>query len=196
MPAGGVGRSNVADAALGGAANTRATDEAGPPPADLVELGVVRGAYGVKGWVKVRPHSPEATVLQQVRRWWLGGDGVRPVHVSALRRHGDWLLAKWPGCETREQAEQFRGWRVSVSRAEFPTPGQGEVYWVDLVGAVVVNRSGEELGVVDEVSSNGAQELLQVRRGERTLLIPIVDRHVDEIDLAQRRIRVDWEADW
>ena len=44
--------------------------------------------------------------------------------------------------------------------------------------------------------SSGAQELLQVRLGERLLLVPMVERHVDEIDLAQRMVRVDWEADW
>jgi len=168
----------------------------GPPPADLVELGIVRGAYGVRGWVKVRPHSPEATVLQAARRWWLSGDGVRAVDVTAVRRHGSLLLAKWAGCEAPEQADRLRGWRVSVSRAAFPPAGEGEVYWVDLVGAAVVNRRGEELGAVGAVSSNGAQALLQVRRGERTLLIPVVERHIDEIDVSQRRIRVDWEADW
>jgi ribosomal 30S subunit maturation factor RimM len=27
-------------------------------------------------------------------------------------------------------------------------------------------------------------------------LVPMVGRHVDELDLATRTVRVDWEADW
>jgi 16S rRNA processing protein RimM len=34
-----------------------------PAPADLVELGVLRGAYGVKGWVRVQPYAAQATAL-------------------------------------------------------------------------------------------------------------------------------------
>jgi 16S rRNA processing protein RimM len=88
------------------------------------------------------------------------------------------------------------GARVAVSRAEFPPAADGEVYWVDLLGARVVNRSGAELGTVAQVLSSGAQDLLEVRQGERVLLVPIVERHVDEVDLGQRLVRVDWELDW
>jgi 16S rRNA processing protein RimM len=165
-------------------------------PADLVELGVLRGAYGVKGWVRVQPHSAQGAVLRGCRRWWLFGEPARPVQVTGVRRHGAILVAKLQGCETPEQADLWRGARVGVSRAEFPPAGDGEVYWVDLIGARVVNRSGVELGTVSDVLSSGAQDLLQVRQGDRVLLVPMVERHVDEVDLAQRLVRVDWEADW
>jgi 16S rRNA processing protein RimM len=165
-------------------------------PADLVELGVLRGAYGVKGWVRVQPHSAQGAVLRACRRWWLLGEPARPVQVTGVRRHGAILVAKLQGCETPEQADLWRGTRVGVSRMEFPPAGEGEVYWVDLIGARVVNRSGVELGTVSDVLSSGAQDLLQVRQGDRVLLVPMVERHVDEVDLAQRLVRVDWEADW
>jgi 16S rRNA processing protein RimM len=165
-------------------------------PDDLVELGVLRGAYGVKGWVRVQPHSAQASALRACRRWWLLGEPARAVEVAAVRRHGAILVAKLQGCDTPEQADQWRGVRVGVSRQEFPPAGDGEVYWVDLIGARVVNRGGVELGTVSDVLSSGAQELLEVRRGERILMVPLVDRHVDEVDLTQRLVRVDWEADW
>jgi len=165
-------------------------------PGDLIELGVLRGAYGVKGWLRVQPHSAQATVLRACRRWWLLGEQARQVDVTAARRHGSVLVAKLQGCETPEQAERLRGVAVSVSRAEFPPAGDGEVYWVDLIGAQVINRSGIDLGTVSDVISNGVQELLEVRQDDRVRLVPMVGRHVDEVDLAARTVRVDWEADW
>lgn len=105
-------------------------------------------------------------------------------------------MAKLQGCDTPEQAERLRGVPVGVSRAEFPPAGDGEVYWVDLIGARVVNRSGIELGTVSNVVSSGAQELLEVRQDDTVRLVPMVGRHVDEVDLATRTVRVDWEADW
>lgn len=35
-------------------------------PADLVELGRITAAYGVKGWVKIQPHSADADVLLSI----------------------------------------------------------------------------------------------------------------------------------
>jgi 16S rRNA processing protein RimM len=172
-----------------------------PPPAqaapdDLVELGVLRGAYGVKGWVRVQPHSAQAPALRSCRQWWLLDEPARPVEVTAVRRHGAILVAKLDGCDTPEQAEKWRSVRVSVPRASFPPAADGEVYWVDLIGVRVVNRRGVELGRVSDVLSSGAQELLQVRQGEKVMLVPMVARHVDEVDLTQGVVRVDWEADW
>ncbi len=167
-----------------------------PPPGDLVELGVLRGAYGVRGWTRVQPHSAQAPVLRACRHWWLLGEVPRPVQVTGLRRQGAILVAKLEGCETPEQAETLRGLQVGVSRTEFPPADDGEVYWVDLIGARVVSRSGAELGTVSNVLSSGAQELLEVRQGERVILLPMVERHVDEVDLTRRLLRVDWEADW
>lgn len=144
----------------------------------------------------MQPHSEQADALRASRNWWLLGEPPSPVDVTAVRRHGSVLVAKWRGCDLPEDADRFRGRRIGVSRAEFPPAGTDEVYWVDLIGARVVNRSGTELGTVKAVLSSGAQELLDVRQGEKATLVPLVDRHVDEIDLARREIRVDWEPEW
>lgn len=168
------------------------------PPADLVELGVVRGSYGIKGWAHVVPHDVEAEVLRAARRWWMKkGDALRCLEVTAVRRHGSGIVAKWVGSDTPEAAESWRGWTVAVARADFPTPAHGEFYWVDLVGAKVVNRAGAELGTVTGLRNNGAQDLLEVAgAGETSILVPLVEMYIDSIDAAAKLIRVDWEVDW
>lgn len=168
--------------------------------AAAVALGVVRGAFGVKGWVRIAPYSADAEVLRLVKAWWLRGatvpGGSQQVQVSGLRQHSGSLLAKWDGCETPEAADGLRGAEVAVERERFPVLPAGEVYWVDLVGASVLNRSGVELGRVARVDSNGAHDLIEVIGGKVRCLIPLVDAYVDEVDTAGRTIRVDWEPDW
>ena len=66
-------------------------------------------------------------------------------------------------------------------------------------GLAVVNREGVVLGAVAEVIDNGAHPILRVRPadgapGER--LIPWVPAFVDAVDVAARRIDVDWPADF
>ena len=144
----------------------------------------------------VQPYSTQADALRTSRRWWLLKEHAKCVEVAAVRRHGAALVAKLRQCETPEHAERLRGNTIAVSRADFPPPAEGEYYWVDLIGAQVVNRSGMELGVVDRVLNSGAQDLLEVRSGDKLLLVPLVDRYIDGIDAKRRRIRVDWEPDW
>ena len=167
-------------------------------PDDLIELGVLRGAYGVKGWVRVAPYEVEAPVLRAARRWWLKqGDAVSALEITGVRRHGSGVVAKWVGCDTPEAAEALRGARVAVGRGDFPRPMDGEFYWVDLVGARVINRAGVELGKVTGLRNNGAQDLLEVARGAGAeMLVPLVEEYVDEIDAKNGVIRVDWEVDW
>lgn len=171
------------------------------PPPDLVALGLLRGAYGVRGWARVVPYDVQATVLRASRRWWLKRDqDVLAVEVSGVRRQGAGLVAKWNGCESPEQAERLRGASVAVARSEFPAPARGEFYWIDLIGARVVNRAGVELGRVSGLRNNGAQDLLEVAHqpgfGAGTLLVPMVDGYVDAVEPEHGVIRVDWEAHW
>jgi len=51
---------------------------ASTPPADLVEIARVMGAHGVRGWIKIQPFSPDSTVLDVVKRWWVKGP-ARPL---------------------------------------------------------------------------------------------------------------------
>lgn len=117
-----------------------------------------------------------------------------PLDISGVRRHGAGLVAKWAGCDQPEAADELKGALTAVSRRDFPPLPAGQYYWVDLIGARVVNRSGVELGRVVALQSNGAQDLLEVEGALGQFLVPLVEQHVDTID--PELIRVDWEQDW
>jgi 16S rRNA processing protein RimM len=169
------------------------------PPADLVELGALRGAYGLKGWVRFVPHAAASEVLPAARRWWLDGStGARDVIPEGVRPHGHSMLVKWAGCDSKEQADAWTGATLAVSRSEFPPLREGEYYWTDLLGCSVVNRGGVELGVVSGLRESPAGQWLEVSKGPggEPMLIPLVEQYVEAVDPAARRVRVDWQEDW
>ena len=100
----------------------------------------------------------------------------------------------------RNAAEALKGARIFIARSSFPTPAEGEYYWVDLIGLVVVNREGIELGRVSELMSTGPQQVLVLGYEEDgkllERLIPFVGAYVDDVDLVAKRITVDWQADY
>ncbi len=152
--------------------------------------------------MRIAPYAEDGGVLEAVRRWWLVRDD-RPserVVIEARRRHGTSVLAKWPGCDSKEAADALKGATVAVARDEFPPLPEGEHYLSDLIGSEVVNRSGDRLGRVSGLRASEVagvlRQWLEVTGADQTILIPLVESYVDEVDAAQKVVRVDWQRDW
>jgi len=159
----------------------------------------VRGAYGVRGWVKVAPHTPLAEVLLATRRWWLLGDGsAHELRVSAVRRQGAALVAKWEGCDSPEAADALKGAGIAVARGDFPQLAANEYYWVDLIGLQVIDRRGRKLGSVKGLRACAAHDLLEIEPVSpgSEILVPMVGEFVDNVDVVAGEIHVNWEPEW
>jgi 16S rRNA processing protein RimM len=177
-------------------------------PADAVEVGRIADAWGVKGWFKVLPHSASPEALFSSKRWYLQPaeqgaktfSGTVLLRVREAKEHSDTLVASAHDVDDRSAAEALKGARVFVARSSFPTAGEDEYYWVDLIGLPVINREGVALGVVKELLSTGPQTVLVIEYTEegKTLerMIPFVAAYVDAVDLPGKRITVDWQPEY
>jgi len=162
-------------------------------------MGEIVAAYGVRGWVKVRPFTEQPDTLLHHPTWWLRrkSDDWQPLAVVEAREHSGTMIAQLDGIATRESAMQWKGARVGVPRDRLPPVAAGEIYQADLVGLDVVNRAGARLGRVTAVRDFGAHPVLDVEHEEGGhRLIPFVPAYVDGVDVAAKRIDVDWEADY
>jgi len=171
----------------------------------VVVLGEVVGAYGVRGWVKVRPFTQSPQTLLEYATWWLKARRsdwrqFRRRERTEGRMHSGSLLVALEGIETREAALALKGAEVGVRRSALPAAGEGMYYWSDLTGLAVRNRAGVLLGEVTGLTEHGAHPLLRVARrvnGQRTeRLIPFVPAIVDRVDVDAGRIDVDWGEDY
>jgi 16S rRNA processing protein RimM len=182
-------------------------------PADAVEVGTIVDAWGIKGWIKVQPHASDPQALFSTKRWFVqsteGVRGARRVRsllrIVQAREHGESVVAQVRDVADRAAAEALRGARVFVSRGSFPSTAPDEYYWVDLIGLDVVNREGEALGAVVGLLDTGPHCVLRVASpqipagqagSDSERLIPFVSSYVDSVDLAERRIVVDWGLDF
>ena len=73
-------------------------------------------------------------------------------------------------------------------RADLPAPEPDELYVEELEGLAAVDPQGRSLGIVREIYSNGAQEVLVVSTERGDVEVPFVDAHVGEVDVAARRL--------
>nr|WP_246257085.1 ribosome maturation factor RimM [Pararobbsia alpina] len=157
----------------------------GTLPDDLIEVGVVVDAYGVKGWVKIQPHAQDGhggDAMVGSRRWWVAARlpvvgrpaglsagsrdepraPLRLVSVRDAKMHSGSVVALLAGIADRDQALAAKGTTVHVRRADFPKLPQDEFYWVDLIGLAVINTEGEALGEVVGLIDNGAHSVMRI----------------------------------
>jgi len=147
----------------------------------------------VQGWVKVHSYTQPLENILKYRQWRLG-DELKTVEQG--RPHAGGLVAKLKGVDERDAALGLMGRTVAVERSALPKPARGEVYWADLMGCAVLSSSGAELGVIAEVQSNGAQDVMMLK-GDKERLIPwVAGPIVKSVDLKSRQVVVEWEADW
>ena len=177
-----------------------------PPPEDSprsdgdaarpVTVGRIVGAFGVQGWVKVKPYMERAESLGAFASWLVAtGEGWREMPLEGFEVHSKGPVARLAGCADRTAAESLRGCDVAVPRAALGQPDEGTLYQVDLAGFEVRDGEGRPLGTVEGFFETGATSVMVVK-GAIERLIPFVAGYVKAVDRETRRITVDWKADY
>ena len=103
---------------------------------------------------------------------------------------------KLQGISDRTAALALKGQHIAIPREELPQLEEGEFYHADLIGLEVVNQQQVDFGKVIDVMQTGANDVLVVKQGGRERLIPFIDQAVLDVDLANMRISVDWDAEF
>jgi 16S rRNA processing protein RimM len=175
---------------------------------DLIELGAISEAQGLRGQVKVRPHSLDPVALLSSKTVWLSliprGDRVAAASlteykVKSAKMHSGNVVMALDGVNDRDQALALKGARILLARDAFPQADQDDYYWVDLIGCHAINLQHESLGYVLDVTENGAHGVIAIgdlTKKEVDYLVPFVKEVVQSVDLTDKVITLDWHLDW
>ena len=172
---------------------------------ESIRLAKVKAAYGMKGELFILPFTPKARWIYDISQITLVKDhktshlnqhkpfksGVNfEVDASCIsnieyfKGHKDGYIVKLEMCSDRSEAEKWNGAFVSVPISNFTSQPGEEIYLIELKGFTVVNL-GQQIGPIVSFSSNGYQDLIQVRKDERIYDIPFVKEFL---------VKIDWEA--
>lgn len=160
----------------------------------LVLMGKVLGAFGLRGEIRVFYYGQEPELLSRAGQIWLGAEpGVaRPYTVEQVRGHKGRMLLKTEQVVERNGASALAGKWLYVSREALPELARDEFYWFELKGALVQDTSGRELGRVIGISNNGAQDLMEIKGGHAmSALIPLIKPILQNLDIEQGLVIVD-----
>lgn len=155
-------------------------------------VGWIAGAFGIKGYVKLRLPVQHEQRFQRLRRVYVGltAEEATAATIEDVIIRNRQVLVKLSAIRNRTEAEARRGETIFADGDNLESPPPGSYYIHDLVGCSVNTPEGEILGVLDDVLHSAGGDLWSVRRGEKSVLIPAVKEFIREVRIAERVIIV------
>lgn len=158
---------------------------------DLVVIGAILGAHGVRGDVRVKSFTAEPEALFDYAPF-LGEDGKEMLTPVKARPAKDHFVVTPDSPRQKEEWDALKGTRLYVPRTALPDTDEDEFYIDDLVGLDVFIGGEEKIGSVKAVLNHGAGDLIEIHRLERAkpVLVPFTFEDVPVVDLPRGRIVV------
>jgi 16S rRNA processing protein RimM len=163
--------------------------ESSAEPRFLV-IGRILSVHGVRGEVRVRPHTDLPERFTWLETVYVGEHDPRPMVVEGVRFHKDLVLLKLAGYDSREEAAALKGEMLHVPMAEAIPLAEDEYFLYQLIGLAVVTDEGESLGELVEVLETGANNVFVVRGEGRDILLPDTKEVIVDIDFDNGRLTV------
>lgn len=158
---------------------------------EMVLLGRIAGAQGLKGEVKINSFTE---IPENIGLYGLLSDqhGKQYAIESVRALKGAAIAARIAGISDRTAAEALRGTQLFVARDKLPALDEDEWYYEDLIGLAAISPEGEPIGEVIAVQNYGAGDLLEIRQegARQTLFIALTQEAVPDVNIEAGRVTV------
>lgn len=157
----------------------------------LVVVAVILGAHGVRGDVRIKSFTefPEDAFAYGDLCGESGEKLFQPVKARPTKDH---FIVTPKVTRQKEEWDAMKGTLLHVARSVLPEAEDDEVYIEDLVGLVVMDTAGNEIGRLKAVQNFGAGDLLEIdpTGGGKTVLVPFTEEDVPDVDISSGKIIV------
>tara|TARA_B100000029_G_scaffold516813_1_gene634866 strand:- start:43478 stop:43987 length:510 start_codon:yes stop_codon:yes gene_type:complete len=155
-----------------------------------VNIGFIRKPHGLRGYVRVEALSDSPDRFRNIERIGVElSDGSREyLKIESCRPEGNSWLMKFLEVDTSEKAERFRSAYIQVSEEDIATLPDDSYYVFEIEGCSVFSTEGELIGIVKEVISMPANDVLVVRMSKGEAMIPVAKNIIVEINPEDSKI--------
>ena len=153
---------------------------------------------GLKGEFFVRSFSENSESLISFKKFFiLTESGMVEVFFEYIKQSNANIIAKFKSIDDIEKAKSFVQRDLYILRSELPELDKNDAYWFELEKMTVINLEGQKLGYVRAINNFGANDVLEVVKNKKSILIPFIkNRIIISIDKEKKSILVDWQEDY
>ena len=168
-----------------------------PNSSSVAVVGRFGKTHGLRGWIKVHSDTLPVENILHYKPWLIEKAGEwHPLDVDAIKTVGHHLIVHIKNIDDINDVQCYVSREIAVARSTWPPLNERQYYWADLVGMRVMNEKGELLGHIDHLMETGANDVLVVAGNKRVLIPFIREQVIKKVDLVQKTITVNWDADF
>ncbi|WWO99631.1 MAG: ribosome maturation factor RimM [Candidatus Dasytiphilus stammeri] len=169
---------------------------------DPLILGKIGSAYGVHGWIKLISFTENKKKIFFYQPWFIrkynSSNFWIKIELEKWYKKNNNFIIKLKDINEREKAKQFHNSNIMIESSKLPILHEGEYYWKDIIGCVVISSDGDQLGKVVHLFSTISNDILIVkveRYKIKEILIPFIENTViSKIDLKMKLIFITWKT--
>lgn len=155
-------------------------------------VGYVKSAHGIRGELFLGLFAGQADWDTDTLHLLLPGQKtLKEFVVESLSPHKEGLIAAFEGVNSRNDAEALKRSQVYVSEDVLEAEEGDQIFLKQILNFEVADADGARLGEIVGFSSNGLQDLLQVRTSTGQYLVPFVEDFIVDIDFDKKQVRMD-----
>lgn len=158
---------------------------------NLICLGEIVAAHGIKGWVKIVTFTEYPEDLVAYGSLIRQDLSLITIHLETIKS-AKTVLARIDGCLTRNQAETYKGTKLFIYKDQLPALEEGEYYHEDLIGMKVLDETGEVVGTVEALQNAGAGDFLEIAavKGSKPITAIFSNDSIIKVDLEKRELHL------
>ncbi len=159
---------------------------------DYLRVGVIASTHGIKGEVKVFPTTDDMERFKYLKQVFLDTKKeYKELEITGVKFFKQWAILKFKGIDNINDIEKYKGCDLLVTRENAVKLQEDEFFICDILDSVVVTDEGEELGVLTDVLSTGANDVYVVTTKEKKeILLPSIKECIIDVDVENKKILV------
>jgi 16S rRNA processing protein RimM len=159
-------------------------------------VGIITGAHGVRGLVRLRSFTEEPEAIGSYGAL-TDETGKRTFAIKLQSAAKDYFIALISDVTSKEEADTLRGTELYAARSMLPKTRKQEYYEADLIGLIAQDKKGAACGTVLAVHNHGAGTFLEIGQNKRdSFMLPFTDTCVPEVDTKDGHIVIEPPGDW
>lgn len=160
-----------------------------------LKVGKIVNTHSLKGEVKVISSTDfEEERFKKGSKLLItrGNQLIREVVVQSYRNHKNFLLVKFEGIDSVEEAEKLKNLQIKIDSDEVGELEENEFYFHQIIGCEVFDENDKNLGEIIDILTPGANDVWVIK-GEngKEILIPYIEDVVKKIDIKSKKVNIE-----
>jgi len=160
-----------------------------------LKVGKIVNTHSLKGEVKVISSTDfEEERFKKGSKLLItrGNQLIREVVVQSYRNHKNFLLVKFEGIDSVEEAEKLKNLQIKIDSDEVEELEENEFYFHQIIGCEVFDENDKNLGEIIDILTPGANDVWVIKGEEgKEILIPYIEDVVKQIDITNKKVNLE-----